>query len=165
MYDEFCLLLIKALTEPIQYDGCDHVCTSIKSLNIKNNDRKDIEDDCILNSTKLPVGCVLDKILSIQKFDQLGLKYYDKYYDKSMEEFNNGEWSYVEKLLEVLDTKQCPKCVINHYVNEIIDNYKSDENKTHSKTVLHLIPYLVASVAGDCSLMITLKKIKSNTSK
>lgn len=158
------MLLIKALTEPLGYDGCDHVCTLIKSLNADNEDSKCAEVDCVSNSTKLTNGCVLEKILSIQKFDQLGLKHYDK----STKEYNKGEWNYVEKLLEVLDKRrQCPRCVITHYVNEIIDNYNNNNNnlnnKIHTKSVLYLIPYLVASVAGDCSLMITFKKIKSNT--
>ncbi|KAJ8950253.1 hypothetical protein NQ314_007958 [Rhamnusium bicolor] len=103
-------------------------------------------------NTLLPKGCVLEKILSIQMLDTEGSYYYSKLLSKE----NLKDWSYVNMLLNrINNTNTCLKCTIMMLGN------------THRKEGdldLICVPYMISAIAKDCSLMITLKKIKENIS-
>lgn len=152
-------MLIKALTTPLDNNGCDHNCTLIKNSGIKNACNRNFkEDECDYDNSNLPNECVLEKILTIQQFYQLNLKFYEEYYN-SIPNRDEMEWKYLEIFLDHVETtKQCPKCVLRNYVNNSIAEY--NENKLLNDSVLNILPYLVASVAADCSLIITFKKVE-----
>ncbi|KAL3269692.1 hypothetical protein HHI36_008752 [Cryptolaemus montrouzieri] len=100
--------------------------------------------DNIIQGDSLPKGCILQKILSVQMLDVEGTKYYSKFLNEK-----NSEWGYVKDLLKGLHPKMCVKCSLLTMSNA----GKSRRND------FMFAPYLVAAVANDCSLMITLRKI------
>lgn len=137
--DDFCELLIKCLTTSFgskcdNYNFCDVQLFC--------------EWDNILQGNSLPKGCVLEKILSVQMLDTEGINYYKKKLSK-----NTSEWGYINKLLSTTPSRQssCIKCSILMLCNSEIKGNKNQD--------LAVVPYLIAAVANDCSLMITLKYI------
>lgn len=76
--------------------------------------------------------------------DTEGSEYYSKLLNK-----NKGikDWNYVDLLLERINTNTCMKCIIMMLGEK-------DEN-----IELKCIPYMIAAIANDCSLMLAFKKI------
>lgn len=141
---EFCMLLQKCLLtnfETIQKtDNCN--------LKLFCQWNKIIQES---STHKLPKGCVLEKILSAQMLDTEGAQYYYKLLGNK----KLRNYGYVKKLLKELKTKQgtCLKCAIMMLGN--------DENVVDND--LKLVPYLISTIAKDCSLMVTFKKIMEST--
>lgn len=109
------------------------------------------QEDCVL-----PEGCVLDKILSLQKLNQEGLYYYQKLLEARKVNESN-DWSYVEEALSNMDVSlldNCPKCVTSILKKK--SDIKSDIN------CLAFLPFLLFAIARDCSLMITFRRISEN---
>ncbi|KAJ8978481.1 hypothetical protein NQ317_002068 [Molorchus minor] len=100
----------------------------------------------------LPKGCVLEKILSVQMLDTEGSNYYNKLLGKQ----NLKDWNYIDMLLhKVNNANVCLKCTIMMLNNS---------NKGEDGADLVFAPYMISAIAKDCSLMITLKRIKENLS-
>ncbi|XP_063921224.1 inositol-pentakisphosphate 2-kinase [Zophobas morio] len=104
--------------------------------------------------TKLPKGCVLERILSVQMLDVEG----NQYYYKLLGNKKLGEYDYVRELLKEVSKRPgtCLKCIIMMLGN--VDERQMKENN------LVLVPYLMSAIAKDCSLMITFKRIMETTS-
>lgn len=98
--------------------------------------------------TKLPKGCVLERIFSVQMLDVEGNQYYYKLLGKK----TLGDYDYVKKLLKEVSKKSgtCLKCIIMMLGN-VGDKKMKDS--------LVLVPYLISAIAKDCSLMLTFKKV------
>ncbi|KYB25213.1 hypothetical protein TcasGA2_TC034373 [Tribolium castaneum] len=99
--------------------------------------------------TKLPKGCVLERILSVQMLDVEGNQYYYKLLAKK----KLGEYDYVKELVKEVSRRPgtCLKCIVMMLGN--IDEKIMRENH------LVLVPYLISAIAKDCSLMLTFKKV------
>ncbi|KAI4461088.1 inositol polyphosphate kinase 1 [Holotrichia oblita] len=148
LLEEFCDMLYTTLIKQIDKQYMDHKCIELN--HIKCSDKCGATcDDSVRAEYDLPEGCILERILSIQKFDQLGLDYYKSLVNTYLDDVviqNN----YVEKLLKEVSIVKCPRCVINKCINKhLISRDKRDICE------LDFAPYLVASVANDCSLMLT----------
>lgn len=141
---EFCLLLQSCLLtnfETIQKaDNCN--------LKLFCQWNKIIQESSTHN---LPKGCVLEKILSAQMLDTEGAQYYYKLLGNK--KFRN--YGYVKKLAKELRNKQgmCLKCAIMMLGND--ENVHDNDMK--------LVPYLISTIAKDCSLMVTFRKIMEST--
>lgn len=148
-------LLHTALTKPSIIEGCDHFCELEQEtlLNKSENETREIDSSggCFYEESLLPKGCVLEKILNVQKLDRLNLSRYEAIYKKLKQRRNLDDWKYVNDLLDEINHSKCSKCVILKYINN------SERSTTNE---LDLIPYLIASIARDCSFMITFKKIE-----
>ncbi|KAK9879882.1 hypothetical protein WA026_008382 [Henosepilachna vigintioctopunctata] len=101
-------------------------------------------DQTILGDS-FPSGCILERILSVQMLDVEGTKYYNKVLTDKI-----SEWGYVKNLIDELDSKMCVKCALLTLTNS--ENLRRKD--------LIFAPYLVAAVANDCSLMITMRKVR-----
>lgn len=164
--DQFCNLIIQALLKEINYEtkGCvncdnNNVITMIPHDNTYVNRVK--LNKCTFNATKLPQRCVLNKILSMQKLNEFGLnKFFDIYRALTKNKMKFDDWSYVGKLLQEIKLKNtlCPKCIVTEYTK--CSKGFLDINTIELLDELHLVPYLLAAVANDCSFMVTFRKIK-----
>lgn len=148
--DDFCDLLLEVLMKRCQLDGSVAKCTcfSITSnLHQEYEKQEQTQGSCDYNQCDLPVGCVLERILFMQKLNQLGFKHYAKVYEKIRDK-ELAEWGYVDDFLNgmKLNNLRCPGCLI-----KMIGNKGSE--------ALAMTPYLLAAVAKDCSIMITLKRL------
>ncbi|GJQ71342.1 hypothetical protein Trydic_g11076 [Trypoxylus dichotomus] len=157
LLEEFCDILYTTLIKQIDKQYADHKCIELYQT-IEPSDKHSattIAYDPENLSCALPEGCILERILSIQKFDQLGLDRYkeliNSYYNDVITEKN-----YVEKLLKEISVTKCPKCVIRKYIS---GNLISDDRRKICE--LDFAPYLVASIANDCSLMLTYRRCSS----
>lgn len=76
------------------------------------------------------------------------------YYNKLLNMGDFKDWRYVNTLLNRMDNKNtCLKCAVM---------ILSNTNKEEKESDLSFVPYMISSIAKDCSLMITLRKIKEN---
>lgn len=156
MLEEFCLLLFKVLTTNFQNNGCEtNYCKCISSCPIVTNSitTEKLVDNCLFTDSILPQGCVLEKILTLQKFNQYGLDYYNKIFENLRNE--EDDWKYVDDCVQeiVSNNNKCPKCLVLKYSRRLSD-FKDAK-------ALSLLPFLLAAVARDCSLMVTFNKISS----
>ncbi|XP_044755841.1 inositol-pentakisphosphate 2-kinase [Coccinella septempunctata] len=106
--------------------------------------------DMIIQGDSLSKGCILEKILSVQMIDVEGTSYYNK-----LSKVQNSEWGYVENILKSLDPTKCVKCSLCTLSN----------TTTTMNEELVLSLYLIAAIANDCSLMVTLKKIRTDNNR
>ncbi|XP_022918146.1 inositol-pentakisphosphate 2-kinase [Onthophagus taurus] len=119
--------------------------TLIKSIDIKrsscifNSNRKEMDPNC----GDLPEGCILERILRVQKLDSMGISYYKELKDR-MKLGNKS--NYVKTLLNEIERKKDFLCV-------------NEEENGKDFNELELTPYLIASVANDCSFMLTYRKM------
>ncbi|CAH1135995.1 unnamed protein product [Ceutorhynchus assimilis] len=121
----------------------EEFCDFLQKCLIKNLANNPISCICSPN-TKLPKGSVLEHILSVQMLDTEGTKHTFEKFKKHIEE---DDYSFVDKLLEIVesDKKTCVRCIIQKAPNSIF------------------MPYLIAAIAKDCSLMITFRKLNNTT--
>ncbi|CAH2012357.1 unnamed protein product [Acanthoscelides obtectus] len=144
----------------------DEFCDLIRTCLLTNLANIDSSDDCedklfcewnkIIQEANrqicLPKGSILEKILSIQMLDTEGCSYYNKLLSRE----RLKEWDYVDMLLnKISDDCACLKCVIMMLGNT---------SRAGDELDLKFVPYLISAIAKDCSLMITLKKIRENIS-
>ncbi|KRT80740.1 hypothetical protein AMK59_4918 [Oryctes borbonicus] len=159
LLEEFCDILYTTLIKQIDKQYTDHKCVELHHQTIETSDNYSATtvtiDDTNHLSCALPEGCILERILSIQKFDQLGLDRYKDLVNSYCDDIV-VEKSYVERLSKEVSVTKCPKCVIRKYVNK---NLIWDERREICE--LDFVPYLVASVANDCSLMLTYRRCSS----
>lgn len=149
LLEEFCDMLYATLIKQIDKQYTDHKCLDVNHI-IKCSDQYGATyDDSISSGCDLPEGCILERILSIQKFDQLGLDYYKSLINTYLDNVE-VQRNYVENLLKEVSAIKCPKCVISKCINK---NLISRDRRDICE--LDFAPYLVASVANDCSLMLT----------
>lgn len=110
-------------------------------------------NSCIYSDHKLPDGCILERILAIQKLDQIGLDFYQKMAEQTKLDKSSN---YASALLHEINKQNCAKCVINKSISNCI---KGGPDKCNAGELLDFVPYLVASVANDCSFMLTYRKM------
>lgn len=115
------------------------------------------KEKCLaITGDNLPNGCVLKKILSVQQLDLMGCQEYLKYmHDLDME---NDE--YINVLLNEIrkNPSKCPKCTLAKILRNC---YHSPEETCKKLGPLFFVPYLIAAVARDCSIMLTFKEIEN----
>lgn len=139
--DELCDFLQRCLVADITLKEDE---TPNKSETCKCNCFK--EGINMYTDSEVQPGSVLERILSVQMLDQEGSH---STYKKLSKSDTWDDWSFVERLLEVVDNNKdaCVKC-------SILEASKKFENE------IHFVPYLISAIAKDCSLMITFRKIK-----
>ncbi|ERL95601.1 hypothetical protein D910_00028 [Dendroctonus ponderosae] len=95
--------------------------------------------------THLPPGCVLGRILSAQQLDQEGTH---STYKKLCKGGQSGNFDYVDRVLGALaaQAQPCMRCALGRIARQCALD-------------LLFAPYLVAAVAKDCSLMVTLRRV------
>ncbi|KAJ8948196.1 hypothetical protein NQ318_010472 [Aromia moschata] len=146
LQEEFCLLIQKCLVT--NFININFTQTFEEKLFCEWN--KIIQESSI--DTILPKGCVLEKILSVQMLDTEGSYYYHKLLNKE----SLKDWEYVNLLLNRIKSNDtCLKCTIMMLAST---------NRIKDELDLAFVPYMISAIAQDCSLMITLKKIKDNIS-
>ncbi|KAJ8917813.1 hypothetical protein NQ315_010722 [Exocentrus adspersus] len=142
LLEEFCALIQKCLVTNLYSSYCKD------KLFCKWNE---LIDEKSIN-TVLPEGSVLQQILFVQMLDTEGSNYY---YDKLLQTGHYDDWSYVN-MLNKIDGRSstCVQCTVT--------NLNRDTNTKGNNAELRFAPYMISSVAKDCSLMIALTKIKEN---
>jgi inositol-pentakisphosphate 2-kinase len=144
---EFCLLVKKCLLTNFETIKKTNNC----NMKLFCEWNKIIQENSV--QTRLPKGCVLERILSVQMLDVEG----NQYYYKLLGNRNLGDYDYVRELLMEVSKRQgtCLKCIIMMLGN-------TDKNRTRESSLI-LVPYLMSAIAKDCSLMITFKKVMEIT--
>lgn len=156
LLDEFCTFLFNVLTTKFQNTGCVTDKCKCCSSNVQNVSiiQNSEECSCIYSESKLPYGCILERILSMQKYCQDSLNYYNKIYN-NLEEKEKNDWEYVDACVQkiISNKNKCPNCLVLKYSKNF------DERNESKANVLSLLPYLLAAIARDCSFMVTFKRI------
>lgn len=150
----YSLLCTALLTDFKAAEDCDHICEEafIPKISSLVNLSKPVTSKCLHTSGQsLPTNCILRRILQVQQFDLMGCEHYSSY----INDCDLSNWNYVDMLLQEVhkDKNGCAKCVI---VREI----KKDLQDTRPRSSLSFVPYLIAAVARDCSMMLTFRKIE-----
>lgn len=113
-----------------------------------------------VTGNNLPKGCVLKSILRLQELDQFGCEDYSKYINPLQLEDN---YEYVDMLLDKIMENE------SMYSRRTSNNwniFKFSSQKSHDLVRgLFFVPYLVASVARDCSIMLTFREVEDGTSR
>ncbi|KAF5292626.1 hypothetical protein FQA39_LY13959 [Lamprigera yunnana] len=144
LMDDFCELIIQALLKQFSSNDCISCDENSKILFEKDD---------------LPSGCILKRILALQKLNRLGvLQYYNIMKALKKDNFVLDDWNYVEQFLDTIHTRAelCPRCVIMEISNRL-NNVSPREYSS-----LDLVPYLIAAVANDLSFMVTFKKLQES---
>lgn len=137
--DHFCDLIYQALTENVDDDK--EPC--LRCGNSLVQPTEELDGSCYFKSSLLPPGCVLRKILDLQQLYSSGVMDVYTIYQKLVGR-NCGEWDYVDQVLkEVTTDKPCLKCFLV---------------AAGSRKDLKVLPYLIAAIVNDCSLMVTFRK-------
>lgn len=154
--DRFCSLmaccLLRNFSTNIGCDQCNSFNSNPKDLLPNSNDnqnQKPSKTSCNFTDASLPLGCVLERILSIQKLNEDG---FNRYCDLFEQISHVEDWKYVDVFLKEIDSDKCPKCFLKSRTNGTENNGIVDEYA--------LIPYLLAAVGNDCSFMVTFRRIE-----
>ena len=162
LLDDFCELIYTVLVKQFEYSRCAHECLHLAG---QNEDTSRHLENCACRfktEPNLAKGCVLERILSIQKFDQVGLDYYEKLCSELSNTDKPGEFGYVDKLVNELGKYKCARCTVASYVYDgVVQESKGGGGPGRGETELDLVPYLIASVVNDCSLMITCRRVRN----
>lgn len=140
--EKFCELLSAALLKNFPTNKTDdHICT-------------DFPVDT--TATELPNNCVLKRILTLQQLDLMGPQLYSKAADSS----DLDLWKYIDYLLEEINSNQykCAKCALAG----IMRKYSANGVTNERERCLFFVPYLLASVARDCSIMLSFRSVKDD---
>lgn len=125
--ESFCHFITKSLLTNLLVEN---QCPNLKSeQEMENFPKKSDIKGCEFSGNNLPRGCVLERIVNIQKLDQWG----------SEEIYSNLQ----NNNMNLNDSVSIPLCKLNHQID------------LHSV----VRQYLIAAVARDLSLMITFKRI------
>lgn len=151
--EKFCDLICTALLSNIQEQSeiVSHKCC----VSIIPEISLEYPETCsIVTGANLPDNCVLKRILSVQQLDQLGCEEYLKY----VNQFDLDNYGYVDLLLEEIKKQEfkCARCTL---VNVL--RYFSPEEAHKKLGSLFFVPYLVAAVARDCSIMLTFREVEN----
>lgn len=157
--EEFCQFLYTVLTR--KFVGCDKRCNLNCICNLSEKSAVEIgksnsDSSCKFSESKLPRGCVLERIYSMQKLNDKGLDYYREIY-KSQQIDEQSYVRYVDQLLDELNRNgECPGCLVeNGFDLQHIDDLNNSQNANE----INLLKYLLFAIARDCSLMITFRKV------
>ncbi|KAK5645228.1 hypothetical protein RI129_006528 [Pyrocoelia pectoralis] len=133
-------------------DFCDLITQALLKTSPINLNCPDCKDTLTCNpETSLPKGCILERILTLQKLNRLGVSKYHNIL-KSLNKCKGNNFSYVDNLLRKINVSNefCPRCIIERL---IIGSESSIPND------LDLVPYMISAIANDLSFMITFQKI------
>lgn len=138
---KFCQLLSAALLKDYPVNETNHICANLP-----------IE----ATVTELPNNCVLKRILLLQQLDLMGPQLYSKAADSS----DLDLWKYIDYLLEEIDNNKykCAKCALAG----IMKKYSGDGEKSERDRCLFFVPYLLACVARDCSIMLSFSRVQDD---
>lgn len=137
----------------------NHECATNTHVIVNFNDNKkqpakDKMKKCDLSRARLPLGCVLDRILNLQKLDEWGAVEVSTIVDKNQSaiaEQNNYTHAanVVNRAKSYPQLINCAKCL-----------FKNDRDSSVETVDLVVQKYLMSAIAKDCSLMLTFRKIR-----
>lgn len=148
LINDFCELIMQALLKQFSKNDC---------INCDETSRMLFEQDY----GTLPSGCILERILALQKLNRLGvLQYYNIVKALKKDNFILDDWVYVEHLLDIIHVCKdlCPRCVILQISKRVDDCFEGSAPYNY----VDLVPYLIAAVANDLSFMVTFKKLQKS---
>lgn len=152
--EKFCRLLSLALLTNFPANRADHVCAGDQT---DPNPETAFSASCSeVTGENLPKDCVLKQIFALQQLDAMGPQGYAKGAESSDLEL----WKYIDHLLEEVNehTHKCPKCV----VGGILRRNGKARAQSEKDRCLFFVPYLLACVARDCSIMLSFGKVQDD---
>lgn len=154
LLQKFCELLSTALLTNFPLIEQNHNCTSLPSVVC---DVETTISTCKeVTGENLPNNCVLKQIFSMQQLDLMGPQHYKKAADSS----DLDLWKYIDYLLEEIkkNKNKCARCT----VTEIINKYTKRIDVNERDRSLFFVPYLLACVARDCSIMLSFSRVQED---
>lgn len=154
---KFCQIICRALLTSFEdTEDCDHNCKSPLPSSFFDHNKQKISECTEISGENLPENCVLKKVLNLQQFDTMGWDNYSLY----KHDCDIDDWSYIDELLREIDrdTNRCSRCVILRIIKGSLHPAQIEQTMA-TKGSLFFVPYLIASVARDCSIMLTFRKI------
>lgn len=154
LLQKFCELLSTALLTDFPTSETNHTCTD---LHINTQKPVETTTSCDeVTQENLPKNCVLKRIISLQQLDLMGPQLYSQAADSS----DLDLWKYIDYLLEEINDNphKCAKCAIG----DIIKRYGVRGAKSERDRCLFFVPYLLACVARDCSIMLSFKRVQED---
>lgn len=151
LLQQFCELLSTALLTNFPATESTHTC---KDISFSDAIEPTTNSDCKeVTGIDLPKNCVLKQIFSMQQLDLMGPQHYSKAADSS----DLDLWKYIEYLLEEInkDRNRCARCT----VAEIMKKYTGGVEMSERDRCLFFVPYLLACVARDCSIMLSFSRV------
>lgn len=121
----------------------------------KKHPAKDKMKKCDLNRERLPLRCVLDRILNLQKLDKWGAAEVSTIINKNQSAIaQQNNYTHAANVVSKAKSHpqliNCAKCL-----------FKNDrDNSVAEKVDLIVQKYLMSAIAKDCSLMLTFRKIR-----
>lgn len=155
LLQKFSALLSTALLTNFPAPELSHDCSSVALPPPQSPDGA--PSGCLaVTGENLPENCVLNRIFSLQQLDLMGPQLYSKTADSSDLEL----WKYIDYLLEAIgrDRRKCAKCA----VAEITKKYSGEVGMTERDRCLFFVPYLLACVARDCSIMLSFGRVQED---
>lgn len=153
----FCQLICGALLTNFEdIEDCDHNCECPLTTSFFNHTKQTISECTEVSGENLPENCVLKKVLNIQQLDVMGWDNYSLYKNNC----DIDDWSYIDELLREIDrdSNRCSRCVILRIIKGSSHPAQIEQTMA-AKGSLFFVPYLIAAVARDCSIMLTFRKI------
>ncbi|XP_018334470.1 inositol-pentakisphosphate 2-kinase isoform X2 [Agrilus planipennis] len=166
--DVFINMLCELLLKPHCYNqkdfgNCDITINNVEhSLLIKEDSK--ISTKCDFTHHDLPSFCVLERILALQMIDLAGLKNNFLLYKYLNSKRTLDNWEYIDKICKLISTNKpkCPKRILMDYERKFVEMIGKGDGECYFDEMdeIYLVPYIVASIANDCSLMVTMRKVK-----
>lgn len=153
LLQKFCELLSTALLTDFPLIEQKHNCANISfSCEVQST----ISNCREVTGENLPQNSVLKQIFSMQQLDLMGPQQYSKAADSS----DLDLWKYIDYLLEEINKNRnkCAKCT----VGEIMETYRGGVEMNERDRCLFFVPYLLACVARDCSIMLSFSRVEED---
>lgn len=153
LIQKFCEILSTALLTNFPPVQQNHSCTD---LSLSYEPEATISSCKEVTGENLPRNCVLKQIFAMQQLDLMGPQQYSKAADSSDLDF----WKYIDYLLEEINKNRnkCARCTLT----EIMKKYTTTIDMSERDRCLFFVPYLLACVARDCSIMLSFSRVQED---